>query len=325
MKKGFTLVELIATIVILSIVITLSVGALSRYTNSLRKKQHDSLINKIETAASKYAFDTSKELVFVQELIDNGYYELNDDEEKIIDPENNETLNCYVVEMEKQGNYYVANFLKDSKFELANGSCDTNKLNISDDSIRLQVYIKFDTESSYRPVDPAYWQKGDEVSLSVNTIQNSVDCNKNECLWLSSSGLREEGSIRVDFKVGNVSKTKYTFQYSVIDGEKVTRKSKTIELKIDNEKPILRSEDVIVEDRFIPSENKKVIIDATDGNGSGIIGYYLGTATNCNSVAYQQSNEFTISSKGNYLICVKDKVGNVNYINYAINDIELIS
>ena len=135
MKKGFTLVELIATIVILSIVITLSVGALSRYTKKKKKKQHDSLINKIETAASKYAFDTSKELVFVQELIDNGYYELNDDEEKIIDPENNETLNCYVVEMEKQGNYYVANFLKDSKFELANGSCDTNKLNISDDSI----------------------------------------------------------------------------------------------------------------------------------------------------------------------------------------------
>ena len=48
-----------------------------------------------------------------------------------------------------------------------------------------------------------------------------------------------------------------------------------------------------------------------------------GTTCNSTSIAssYQTSNTFTVTQNGNYLICVKDKVGNVSTSSLSISNI----
>jgi prepilin-type N-terminal cleavage/methylation domain-containing protein len=314
MKKGFTLVELIATIVILGIVMALIINSMTKYTQSLNERQRESTIKKIETAASKYAFDTNKEMVFVQELVDTGYYTINDESGEVLDPISKVRLNCNVVKMKRQGTYYVAEFLENTRFEKADGTCDTSKLSIRDNNLSVSVKVNGTAVSDY-----SNWLKGSNVEL---TVTSSVDCTNNECLWLSNSGLKEEGKKTINIKVADILKSKYTFQYSVVDGGSVVRSSKTIELKIDNEKPLLRAEDIIIEDKNKPTATKNIEIDATDGNGSGIASYAVNKTTGNTCGSYTNSKTREITSNGTYLVCVKDKVGNISSVKIDIQNIQ---
>ena len=77
-KKGFTLVELLASIVILALIVAITVPAIDGVSKSIRKTQRENLIKKIEISASDYAFKTNETGVFVDTLIKSGYIEADD-------------------------------------------------------------------------------------------------------------------------------------------------------------------------------------------------------------------------------------------------------
>ena len=72
-NRGFTLVELLATIFILAIITTIGITSYTRVSNAIKKEQRNNKIKRIEEAATKYAFDTGKTVVFVDTLVVNGY------------------------------------------------------------------------------------------------------------------------------------------------------------------------------------------------------------------------------------------------------------
>ena len=85
-------------------------------------------------------------------------------------------------------------------------------------------------------------------------------------------------------------------------------------MKIDNQKPEFSN----LNSKY-DSTTKTYRIIATDGMGSGIAGYYLGSTTsNCASATYQESNVINNVNKGNYKACIKDKVGNILEVNVTI-------
>ena len=150
-------------------------------------------------------------------------------------------------------------------------------------------------------------------------------------MWTSSSGAYYEDKTGdgINLNVKGLLETKYTFQYTVYDtnSEKVTRYTTSKNFKIDNESPSIYTNQITVTDRFTSTSSKKVKIVASDGKGSGIFGYFMkisdGTTCNSTSIAssYQTSNTFTVTQNGNYLICVKDKVGNVSTSSLSISNI----
>lgn len=293
-KNGFTLVELIATLVILGIIIGVAVTSVSNMNDKVREKQHENLIKEIEEAASKYAFDTGKTLIFVNELVTEGYYEINDESGDIIDSEKDEKLNCYIVEMTKKGNYYTAEF-KNVKYETASGSCDTSKLNV----VNANIDIKLNGGAVSNN-----WIRLSSFTLQASSSSFNIDCNTNSCVWTSTSGYKKTGVKEITVNNINVLNTKYTFQYTVINGNQVNRYTKSVDVKVDNEDPVIYSENIYV---YEVDDVKKVDIEASDGAGSGIIGYYFGIGSNCGT--YSSSKTFNINSSGNYLVCVKDRVG----------------
>ena len=58
-KKGFTLIELIAVLVVLSILITSSVAVFINIRNSVLEKEKSNLITYLETKAIEYANETN--------------------------------------------------------------------------------------------------------------------------------------------------------------------------------------------------------------------------------------------------------------------------
>jgi len=327
-NKGFTFVELLLTIVVLGIVISIAIPSYTGISKIIRENQRENIIKKIEIAASKYAYDTGDTLIFVDKLVTEGYIDSDDEDDNIKDPINNETMNCYIVEMEKSGDYYKARFVDNTKYDNSGDSekCDISKLQKTSENVSIQVMNNSSVVS-----DTNKWLKG-SVSLKVLTNNTLViDCANNRCSWSSSSGSNNIGVDEININNDNgIFNTRYTFQYTVFDSESssIERHTTSVNLKIDNEAPIIYNDQITVSNRFIYTNSKTVKIKASDGNGSGIAGYYLGinNGTNCASTSiaseYQTNNIFSVNESGEYLICVKDNVGNygigtivINYIN----------
>ena len=71
-NKAFTLTELIAVIVILSILITLSVVVFMNIRRNTLEKEYTNLVSYLETKAALYAKDTGITTISVEDLIKEG-------------------------------------------------------------------------------------------------------------------------------------------------------------------------------------------------------------------------------------------------------------
>ena len=100
-KKGFTLVELIATIVVLALVVSISAYAITNIINSAKEKNYELLIKNIIDASETYYQEckysnnsgiTCDDTVTLQDLVNYGYLKGNgtkDDKMEIVNPKNN--------------------------------------------------------------------------------------------------------------------------------------------------------------------------------------------------------------------------------------------
>ena len=100
-KNGFTLVELLAVIVILAILVTIAVPSTMSISNRIKKNMYCSKIDFIENAAKLYGEDRRKQIenkggsmtVTVKELVNTNYLKKDHDTEPFIeDPRTKESL-----------------------------------------------------------------------------------------------------------------------------------------------------------------------------------------------------------------------------------------
>ena len=103
-KKGFTLVELIGTIVVLALVVSISAYAITNIINSAKEKNYDLLIKNIKDASETYYQEckysnntgiTCNDTVTLQELVNYGYLKGNgtkDNKMEIINPKDNKNI-----------------------------------------------------------------------------------------------------------------------------------------------------------------------------------------------------------------------------------------
>ena len=127
-KKGFTLVELIATIVVLALVVSISAYAITNIINSAKEKNYELLIKNIKDASEtyyqecKYSDITCNDTVTLQYLVDYGYLKGNgtgDDKMEIVNPKDNINIGeCSIAIKYENGKLTIT---KEKKTN--NGSC----------------------------------------------------------------------------------------------------------------------------------------------------------------------------------------------------------
>lgn len=305
-KKGFTLVELLATIAILAVLISLSLVVYNRVKENVLNQELENTVSYIETQAKNYANDTNITVISVEDLILAGYVE-PDDETDIYNPVTNESLNCYIVKSTyEDGKFTSVLELSEENYIGENGKCTPYE---KGENIIIGVS---ENGINYTASNSSEWYKDDvwlAGLLSGSTLQGELY----EFEWKSNLGTTKTTEIiKTETVEGVTSKIPYTLNIRWKEEKKKAEASTTI--NIDKEPPEVVDITIKDESKWT-NKDKEVTINVTDFQGSGIAGIYVGEK-NCNEITEEEyikitENKYTTTKdNGKFNVCLIDKVGN---------------
>ena len=290
-KKGFTLIELIAVLVVLSILITSSVAVFINIRNSVLEKEKSNLITYLETKAIEYANETNVTAVSVEDLIKIGLIK-PDDETDIYDPVTRESMNCYIIDLVWEDGEYKAKF---------GSNVGKNGTTCNEYTRRKNLVICQVVGNNCNDIKNEQWFK-DDITIGLKFVNGKRIIKESgyEISWKSNTGISSiEDTIKTN--VDLIANINYTAK--VIKDNEVSEASQIV--NIDKEAPIIN------EIKYNPnwSKSKEIEIIASDGLGSGVGGYVI-VLENEKCSGYNTNNKITIKSNANYKVCIRDKAGN---------------
>ena len=293
-NKGFTLTELLAVIVILSIIILAASISYIGIKDNILDAEEDNLINYVEDAASKYAEETGITTVTVEDLIKEGYLD-PDDEENIYNPQDNSSLNCYIITSRIENGNYVAEIGEEIKSGTKcgtytqTGDYEICEVTVSGDCISIQNS----------------WYK-DNITLGVKDKSERILDGAATFSWSGTSGDTSTKS----FIITNIKELGQNMYQVKVTKDNVIGEA-SVQVKIDKQNPTVTNIDVKDANVWISDSTKKVTVEATDYEGSGVVGYYIGDSYDCKNVTYSNIRTKNLG-KGIYYVCVRDVVGNIS-------------
>ena len=290
-KKGFTLIELIAVLVVLSILITSSVAVFINIRNSVLKKEKNNLITYLETKAIEYANETNVTAVSVEDLIKIGLIK-PDDETDIYDPVTRESMNCYIIDLVWEDGEYKAKF---------GSNVGKNGTTCNEYTRRKNLVICQVVGNNCNDIKNEQWFK-DDITIGLKFVNGKRIIKESgyEINWKSNTGISStEDTIKTN--VDLIANINYTAK--VIKDNEVSEASQIV--NIDKEAPIINE----IKYNTNWSKSKEIEIIASDGLGSGVGGYVI-VLENEKCSGYNTNNKITIKSNGNYKVCIRDKAGN---------------
>ena len=290
-KKGFTLIELIAVLVVLSILIASSVAVFINIRNSVLRKEKNNLITYLETKAIEYANETNVTAVSVEDLIKIGLIK-PDDETDIYDPVTRESMNCYIIDLVWEDGEYKAKF---------GSNVGKNGTTCNEYTRRKNLVICQVVGNNCNVIKNEQWFK-DDITIGLKFVNGNRITKESgyEISWKSNTGISStEDTIKTN--VNLIANINYTAK--VIKDNEVSEVSQIV--NIDKEAPIINE----IKYNTNWSEGKEIEIIASDGLGSGVGGYVI-VLENEKCSGYNINNKITIKSNGNYKVCIRDKAGN---------------
>ncbi len=290
-KKGFTLIELIAVLVVLSILISSSVAVFINIRNSVLKKEKNNLITYLETKAIEYANETNVTAVSVEDLIKIGLIK-PDDETDIYDPVTRESMNCYIIDLVWEDGEYKAKF---------GSNVGKNGTTCNEYTRRKNLVICQVVGNNCNDIKNEQWFK-DDITIGLKFVNGKRIIKESgyEISWKSNTGISSiEDTIKTN--VDLIANINYTAK--VIKDNEVSEASQIV--NIDKEAPIINE----IKYNTHWSKSKEIEIIASDGLGSGVGGYAI-VLENEKCSGYNTNNKITIKSNGNYKVCIRDKAGN---------------
>lgn len=328
-KKGFTLVEVLVVIGIIALLFGIGAPTYNIISKNVKQSTYENKVQYIETAASKYGNDTGNTIVFVNTLVEEGYVEADNEIGDVIDPRDNTRLNCHVVNIYYENENYYTSFSEEELLNLDGKTCDVDQLASRFSLVQLKIMNA--TNNDYNTwteanLEAANGWIGTNAGIVVEVPEDIK--GKVKKIEFENAGVKEERIIDGDFDQNN----KYYIEasqildsvYSVLMVAEEESNGKTIEknyrgsirVKIDKQRPIIYDNETKVNNAGEWTNNsKKITIYSSDQSGSGIYGYYIGNDSNCQVVSYDISEDTSYTKeldKGEYYICVKDKVGNLS-------------
>ena len=297
-NKAFTLTELIAVIVILSILITLSVVVFMNIRRNTLEREYTNLVSYLETKAALYAKDTGITTISVEDLIKEGYIK-PDDETDIYDPRDNKSMNCYLIKMEYKDGEYIAKLSDD--FTNEDGTCKEYTKTSGYEICRING------NNCYSIGADEWFNENIKLGIKdVNGLINSVDASYS---WSTNTGFTSNDK-NVTTEVSLIGDITYKCEVKMKDetGKDIVGVA-IKEIKIDMEKPIIS--EIKYDNNY--NTSKTIEIVATDGMGSGIGGYSIvPDGQDCNN--FSNSNKIDVNDNGYYKVCVRDKAKNISNV-----------
>ena len=305
-NKGFTLIEVLATIAIIAVVTLIATIAYGRIRTGLLNREYNNLKSLIETAGVKYTSKTGYTAYFVRDLIEEGYLEPDDDSNNIYDPRNHESLNCHIVEVKKDKNMnYIASL--GTKSFLLNDGCDENRVqkivnDIAMTALITTTNINYLTTTNASEIGAKSTTKSNNIYSGINIVINQGSRWTNKQLDITAEILAPSGNLpyyvdmigaryiwnkNTDTTTIEPNRTHTTNVFEFFDGyyylDVYTKENKHLQSKItykyDKQKPILYGKKTRYAnplDENIWKKSKVLLIYATDKDGVGLDRVYAG-------------------------------------------------
>ena len=335
MKKGFTLVELMAALVIISILLLIAVPVYNGVRTNVNKSIYESKIAEIKSKAISYASETNRTVMDVKTLISEGLITADNEAGEYNDPRDGRSMLCDIINVIYKNNQYEANITESEKcYELeelenlygmvnikvykdANLTEELNPVTGTEWYTEPVIYVGYELKSDYQEyagyIESISWvgEEPKDCSKENNNLASCQSYNPIETSEIKNVGIR----VQINFNVEGT-----TF---------ISSASKNI--LVDRQKPIVLDGSVRVDNDTSTSSERRVSFNITDNAGSGIKSYAIVSEKTCNGNEYsnnkKEANEGIQTEyigNGTYYICVEDKVGNktsdedLNNSNYQI-------
>ena len=310
-EKGFTLVELMATIVVLAIIIAIAMPLFFNIQKNIIKKNCENKVKLIETAAVKYREDTNSETMYVDDLIKNGYLDADDEKGNIYNDGGNtcsnttkQRMNCYVVKTKEEAGMYYATIL-DKNYE-ENGKCPDNITNDINEKLKITMKLEDGNEFKYDKISK-WWTNHDVILEATLFLEQNEEVKKVE--WYQGyQKLENEEKLQIKVSTTSVLQQNYTVKVTLTNGKIL---NSTVRVYIDKINPSFYNNDSI--DNTNWATKREYNIKAYD-NESGLFGYELiSTDDSCSTKRedYQKSKKNTFTENGKHKVCIMDNVGNI--------------
>lgn len=334
-KNGFTLVELLAVIVILGILVGIGIPVYFNISKNVKENEYQAKVKQIEVAAVKYAedFEVEESGFTAARLIANGYLSADKYVEEqgtqipfISNPKDeNDNLVCHVITINKESYEYSA------VFNDKNSNCSYTVEDMAFINSGIKAY-EFESGRIIKSLpinadtkETMWTNKNVILIINPNEEYNNIVINfgsKNQLVDpknmldynrpdLTSVINPENYSNTVVVSAENILKQEVNFSLENNEGISTT----SITVRIDKEAPFVNSEKF----NGWTSSNKGTIIYISDGNGSGpkrvcVTENDSFSENHCygadkDGIAYIGGENYSLSN-GTYYLWPEDKAGN---------------
>ena len=322
-KNGFTLVELLAVIVVLAIIIAIAVPIYGKVSKSIAQKQYKNKLELIKAASLKYTDDTNYVAFYVKDLLDDGYLDA-DEGGHIVSNLDGTIMDCFPISItDDTGVKYAEITESDHKL---NNECDYNYLLTANNYIEIVVKDKSGNEVSLN--NDTSWFNTEEVQFSLNKKAGVEFLTIPKWYVGTTSSTYEETEV---FKINTAHSVKneiYKVSVKIKKGTLEKEIDAFFVINVDHVNPYFKSTDKRESLNNSWSKEKSYIPAGAD-NESGYYGYRViktavfdeinNVLTPTNETCGTDQGLYTlgktpysITENGYYRVCIMDNVGNVN-------------
>ena len=316
MNKGFTLVEIMATIVILTVVLLIAVPIYNGVREGINENIYDSKIKEVLAKGESYASENHASVFDIKTLIEAGEISADNETGVYKDPRTGRDMRCDILNALYKENHYEISITKSevcySKEELENlygmvelkvyneENVEIEKLEDTEWIRESKVKVRYEFKEEYKgyedSIESVIWT-GEEIKSCQK--ENVADCfeYRIETSEIKNVVVSLELTINMD---GVLIKNQ-------------VQKNILVDLQI----PSVIDGSVNVDNEVSTNNERRVEFELSDGSGSGIRSYSIVKNKSCSGDEYEQNKQSasegiqsTYLGNGDYYICVEDKVGN---------------
>jgi len=323
MKKGFTIVELLAVLAIMTIILLMAVPAYTGVVSIIHQRVYDSKITEVLAKSEIYSEETRKTVFNINALIEAGKIEADNESGVFEDPRDGRDMSCDMINVLLKDGGYDVTITEDYEKNCYDSETLENLHGITS----LKVVKSPTDPQEVTGITGTNWLRNNEVYVTYELKEDykEYEGNIESILWYG-----EEEKV-CSLELGNLSECKYYpvkttgvlntevhFQITIrIQGVQIQNEnSKSILL--DTEYPIILDGSITKDDEYNSNSERRIQFELSDRNGSGVKEYtvvkYDGGNLSCNVSGYKETSEGVQTEfleSGSFYICVKDKVGNV--------------
>ncbi len=310
---GYTLVEILGVIVILTFILSIATVSYKTNVEGIRKQSYKNKIAYLEENAALYAYNTGYLSTNVDQLVKDGYITADNEKGEVINPIDNEIMNCHILTMRQENSLFYATYTDMLE-------CDSFKLDRENLNMEIEIYETTDNQTLGKKIENNAWTNKN-VFLVIKLKKEDVDKTKiKEIIWANNIS-KETIEVHENFDSVNqylVSASQIintNYQATVVLEDESQFKA-SVRVKIDKQNPIIYIDETKIEKEgeYI-NHDREIEIMASDRDGSGIYGYAISSSNNCRRALYEENQTNLYKTKlpeGEFYVCVKDNAGNIS-------------